>query len=175
MFGRDRGFGSRRQLRAPVNFACRDTARAVAIAPFPLTSRATAPRISAPRRAALDRRIDTLAEQGLARRDGDRVTIARNLVGTLRDRELEPVGRRLASEAGLAHLPAETGEHVSGVYRRRLSLASGRFAMIDDGMGFQLVPWTPSLEPQLGRHVSGVARADGGVDWTFGRKRGLGL
>ena len=31
------------------------------------------------------------------------------------------------------------------------------------------------LETQLGRHVSGVARSDGGVDWSFGRKRGLGL
>ncbi len=26
------------------------------------------------------------------------------------------------------------------------TLASGRFAMIDDGLGFQLVPWSPSLE-----------------------------
>jgi type IV secretory pathway VirD2 relaxase len=125
-------------------------------------------------RAALDRRIDTLAEQGLARRDGDKVTIARNLVGTLRDRELETVGRRLASEAGLAHLPTETGEHVSGVYRRRLSLASGRFALIDNGLGFQLVPWIPSLERELGRQVNGIA-GPGGVEWSFGRKRDLSL
>ena len=47
--------------------------------------------------------------------------------------------------------------------------------MIDDGLGFQLVPWSPSLEKQIGRHVFGVARDDGGVDWDFGRKRGLGL
>ena len=125
-------------------------------------------------RAALDRRIDTLAEQGLARRDGDRVTFSRNLVGTLRNRELDAVGRRLASETGQAHLPAETGEHVSGVYRRRLSLASGRFAMIDNGLGFQLVPWIPSLERELGRQVNGIA-GPGGVDWSFGRKRDLSL
>jgi hypothetical protein len=40
-----------------------------------------------------------------------------------------------------------------------------------DGLGFQLVPWTPSLEKQLGRHVSRIARDDGGVDWGFGRNR----
>ncbi len=125
-------------------------------------------------RAALDRRIDTLAEQGLARRDADRVTFGRNLVGTLRNRELDAVGRRLASETGQAHLPAETGDHVSGVYRRRLSLASGRFAMIDNGLGFQLVPWIPSLERELGRQVNGIA-GPGGVDWSFGRKRDLSL
>ena len=64
-------------------------------------------------RAALDRRIDALAGQGLARRNGDKVTLGRNLIGTLRDRELDTVGRRLASEIGQAHLPAETGEHTS--------------------------------------------------------------
>src|SRR3984893_3273511 len=125
-------------------------------------------------RAALDRRIDTLREQGLARRDGDRVTFGRNLVGTLRNRELDAVGRRLASETGQAHLPAETGEHVSGVYRRRLSLASGRFAMIDNGLGFQLVPWIPSLERELGRQVNVVA-GPGVFEWNFGRKRDLSL
>ena len=125
-------------------------------------------------RVALDRRIDTLAEQGLARRDGDKVTIGRNLIGKLRNQELDAVGRRLASETGLAHLPTEAGEHVSGVYRRRLSLASGRFAMIDNGLGFQLVPWIPSLERELGRQVNGIA-GPGGVDWNFGRKRDLSL
>ena len=58
--------------------------------------------------------------------------------------------------------------------RQRLMLASGRSAMIDDGLGFQLVPWSP-LERNLGKHVSGVARGDSGVDWSFGRQRGLGL
>jgi type IV secretory pathway VirD2 relaxase len=125
-------------------------------------------------RAALDRRIDTLAEQGLARRDGDKVAIGRNLIGTLRGRELGAIGRNLTAETGLAHLPADTGEHVTGVYRRRLSLASGRFAMIDNGLGFQLVPWIPSLERELDRQVNGIA-GPGGVEWSFGRKRDLSL
>jgi type IV secretory pathway VirD2 relaxase len=125
-------------------------------------------------RTALDRRIDTLAEQGLVRRDGDKITIGRNLVATLRSRELDAVGRRLASETGLSHVPAEAGEAVAGVYRQRLSLASGRFAMIDNGLGFQLVPWIPSLERELGRHVNGIA-GPGGVEWSLGRKRDLAL
>ncbi|MCP3475597.1 DUF3363 domain-containing protein [Bradyrhizobium sp. CCGUVB1N3] len=125
-------------------------------------------------RTALDRRIDKLVEQGLARRDGDKVTLGRNLIGTLRKRELDTVGRRLASETGLAQVPAEAGETIAGVYRQRVSLASGRFAMIDNGLGFQLVPWTPSLERELGKQVSGIA-GPGGVDWSFGRKRDLSL
>jgi hypothetical protein len=70
--------------------------------------------------------------------------------------------------------PAE-GERVSGIYRQRVTLASGRFAMIDDGLGFQLVPWRPVLEQQLGRQVLGVMASNGTVDWSMGRRRGLSL
>lgn len=53
-------------------------------------------------------------------------------------------------------------------------LASGRFAMIDDGLGFQLVPWQPVLDQRIGQHITGTMRG-GGIEWSFGRKRGLGL
>ena len=82
---------------------------------------------------------------------------------------------RLSAKTGLAHRPSDEGENVAGVYRQRVALASGRFAMIDDGMGFQLVPWRPALEQQLGNHVSGVITRGGNVDWNCGRKRGIGL
>ena len=47
--------------------------------------------------------------------------------------------------------------------------------MIDDGLGFQLVPWRPVLEQKLGQHVSGTMLPGGGVEWTFGLQRRLGL
>lgn len=126
-------------------------------------------------RQAMSARAEHLVEQGLAERQGQRISFGRNLIDTLRRRELEAAGDKLAAETGQPFNRVGSGEYVAGTYRQRLTLASGRFAMIDDGLGFQLVPWTPSLEKQLGRHVSGVARDDGGVDWSFGRKRGLGL
>ncbi len=126
-------------------------------------------------RDAMDRRADHLVGQGFGERHGQHVTFNRGLIGTLRRRELEAVGERLAADTGQVFNRAGSGEYVAGTYRQRIALASGRFAMLDDGLGFQLVPWSPSLEKQLGKHVSGVARDDGGVDWSFGRKRGLGL
>jgi hypothetical protein len=45
--------------------------------------------------------------------------------------------------------------------------------MIDNGLGFALVPLTPTLEKHLGRYVSGVAKEGGGIEWGFGRRRGL--
>jgi type IV secretory pathway VirD2 relaxase len=126
-------------------------------------------------REAMDRRIEHLAQQGMAERQGQRVVFARDLINTLRLQELEGVASKLSAETGLAHRPSTEGEHVAGIYRQRVTLSSGRFAMIDDGMGFQLVPWRPALEQQLGKHVAGVMSPGGGVDWNFGRKRGLGM
>jgi len=126
-------------------------------------------------REAMNARAEHLIEQGFAERRGRSIIFARNLIDTLRRREVEALGERLAVETGRQFSRSATGEYVAGTYRQRFALASGRFAMIDDGLGFQLVPWSPSLEKQLGRHVSGVARSDGGIDWGFGRKRGLGL
>jgi type IV secretory pathway VirD2 relaxase len=126
-------------------------------------------------RDAMERRIDHLARNGMAERQGQRVIFADNLINTLRRQELGGAASKLSSETGLAHRPSAEGEHVSGVYRQRITLSSGRFAMIDDGMGFQLVPWRPALEQQLGKQVAGVITPGGGVDWNIGRKRGLAL
>lgn len=126
-------------------------------------------------RKAMSARIDHLVEEGLARRQGQRVIFARDLLDTLRRRELVATASKLSAENGLAYQPVAEGEHVAGVYRQRVSLASGRFAMIDNGLGFSLVPWSPSLEHQLGKQVSGIAMPGGSINWSFGRKRGLGL
>lgn len=126
-------------------------------------------------RIAMESRADHLVAQGLARRQGQQVIYSRNLLETLRRRELDSIGERLMAETGMPFRRSASGEYVAGVYRQRLMLASGRFAMIDDGLGFTLVPWTPSIEKHRGRHISGVARGDGGIDWSFGRQRGLGL
>jgi len=125
-------------------------------------------------RDALQRRIDHLATEGLARRDGQRVIFARQLIDTLRQRNLEAAAADIAIKSGLEYRPRKSGESVAGIYRERLSLPSGRFALIEDGLGFSLVPWKPSLEHHLGQHVSGLVQPET-VDWSFGRKRSLGI
>ena len=125
-------------------------------------------------RDAMARRAEHLIG-GLAHRHGERMVFARGLIETLRQRELDATVARLGVETGLTHAPSGVGDYVTGIYRQRVTLASGRFAMIDDGLGFQLVPWRPVLEHKLGQHVSGTVLPGGGVDWSFGRQRGLGL
>ncbi len=125
-------------------------------------------------RSALDERRAFLVEEGLATRRGQRTILARDLLASLRDREVAHVGRTLATEVGLAHRPVKDGDCVCGIYRRSVMLASGRFAMLDDGVGFSLVPWKPVLEQRLGQTMSGVLRG-GSVSWDVSRQRGMGV
>lgn len=125
--------------------------------------------------AALERRTGHLVAEGLARRQGQRVVFARDLLDTLRRRELDAAAARLSDQTGLPRQQSSEGETVAGIYRQRVDLASGRFAMLDNGLGFELVPWKPSLERQLGQQVQGVMMPGGGIDWSLGRKRTLSL
>jgi type IV secretory pathway VirD2 relaxase len=120
---------------------------------------------------ALQQRADFLVEHGLAERRGPRVILARNLLTTLRDRELAKAAQDIAAKTGLAHRPVADGQRVAGTYRRSVMLASGRFAMLDDGVGFSLVPWRPVIEPRLGQHLAATVRGSS-VSWTLGRQRG---
>lgn len=124
-------------------------------------------------REAMRRREAHLVAEGLARRQGLKIVFARDLLSTLRQRDLDGAIAKLEVETGLANRPAAAGDEVAGVFRRRLTLASGRFAMIEDGLGFQLVPWRPALEQRLGQHVAGTMTPGGGIDWNETRQRGL--
>lgn len=119
---------------------------------------------------AMQQRADFLAEQGLAERRGQRVILARNLLGTLRNRELAQAAKDIAADTGLEHRPVEDGRRVAGIYRRSVMLASGRYAMLDDGMGFSLVPWRPVMEQRLGQQLAATVRGSG-VSWEIGRQR----
>ncbi len=126
-------------------------------------------------RDAMAAREEHLVAERLATRSGRRVKLAPNLIDSLRSAELREASARIAARTGLTPYEASPGSVIAGTYRERVALASGRFAMIDDGLGFQLVPWRPALDRQLGQSVTGTMAAGGGIDWTFGRSRGLGI
>ncbi|MER8886179.1 DUF3363 domain-containing protein [Mesorhizobium sp. M0816] len=126
---------------------------------------------------ALDKRAAQLVRLGHAERDATSrtITFARDLVATLERQEVTRVGKEMAAARGLTFAPVQPGNHVGGTLLGSVRLASGRFAMLDDGFGFRLVPWQPMLDKRIGQHITGVVQNSGGIDWSFGRKRGLGL
>lgn len=127
-------------------------------------------------KAALDRRKHALVNMGHATDQGDgHLQAPKDLIQRLEAADIERTGKALAAERGLEWRPAVPGNYVSGQLVGSTQLSSGRFAMIDDGLGFSLVPWRPALEQHIGRHISGIAMPGGGIDWSFARSRGLGL
>jgi hypothetical protein len=125
-------------------------------------------------KVALKERTEFLISHGLAERRGQRLVLARNLLATLRAHDVENAAQSLHEETGLLHRPLADGERVTGVYRRTVLLASGTFAMLDDGKSFSLVPWRPVIEQRLGQTMSAVVRG-ANASWEFGRQRGLSI
>lgn len=125
-------------------------------------------------KAALQQRVDFLAEQGLAEQRGQRVILAPNLLATLRGRELAKAAQDIAAKTGLEHRPVSDGRHVAGIYRRSVVLVSGRFAVLDDSIGFSLVPWKGAIEPWLGHHLAATVRGNQ-VSWELGRQLGTAV
>jgi hypothetical protein len=98
----------------------------------------------------------------------------RDLLPALERQEIERVGRKLATERGLAFNAIEDGQAIRGKLIGSAQLVSGRFAMVDGGLGFSQVPWRPVIEKEVGREVIGIM-CGGEVSWQLGRKLGLGI
>jgi type IV secretory pathway VirD2 relaxase len=125
---------------------------------------------------AMEGRRQSLVNMGHAvRLDDGRIRVAKDFIANLERAEVNRVGSAMAAERDLKFTSAKTGEYVGGRLIGSTQLASGRFAMIDDGIGFQLVPWQPVLDNRIGQHIAGIVRSAGGIEWSFGRKRGLGI
>jgi type IV secretory pathway VirD2 relaxase len=125
-------------------------------------------------RQALRERETELIRQGHVQRTSDgRLKARADLIGTLRRQEVDRAGRELAAQNGRTFRPIKDGATVRGTLIGSTQLASGRFAMIDDGFGFSLVPWRPVIEKEIGRQVVGMMRG-GDISWQIGRGIGIG-
>jgi hypothetical protein len=116
--------------------------------------------------------FDPLVADGCAKVCGLRAR--RDLLPALERQEVERVGQKLATERGLAFNAIEDSQIVRGRLIGSTQIASGHFSMIDDGLGFSLMPWWPIIEKEIGREVIGVMRG-GDVSWQLGRRLGLGI
>jgi type IV secretory pathway VirD2 relaxase len=128
---------------------------------------------AATRQASSDR-LDFLVGQGLAEKRGGRAVAAPNLLNTLRDREIAAAAAQFERQTGLKHRPITDCGRASGIYRRSIVLVSGRFAMLDDGLGFTLVPWRAAIDGHLGKTISAVI-SRGHVSWQVGRQLSASL
>ena len=122
-------------------------------------------------RSALALRRQWLMAEQLAHEGPDDPVYSKDLIATLRRRELLRVASQMAGELGLDHVEAAQGMRIKGKIQRRLDLASGRFALVANSREFSLVPWRDSMERHLGRELE-LKVGSAGVSWTVGRGRG---
>nr|WP_316628634.1 DUF3363 domain-containing protein [uncultured Brevundimonas sp.] len=126
-------------------------------------------------REAIDRRREHHIDRGNATPGPNGGTLyRRNLLATLRAREIERIGGEMAAARNLPFRAASDGEKVSGKFTGTVQLSSGKFAVVEQSHEFTLVPWRPVIDRQLGKEVMGVVQG-GSVSWQLGRARGLGL
>ncbi len=125
-------------------------------------------------REAMQARGAYLEKQGLAQRQGNRIVLARNLLRTLRMRELDAAAKSIATDSGLVYRPLSERGTASGIYRGSIMLASGRYALLEQGPSFTLAPWRPVIEQRLGQSLAVSVQA-GRATWSIGRSRSLSL
>ncbi|WP_019831186.1 relaxase/mobilization nuclease RlxS [Sphingomonas sp. PR090111-T3T-6A] len=121
-------------------------------------------------RRAQNLRRQWLVEQGLIAADADR--LPGDMLDRLQRRELVRLGAQLSQALGLEFGETQNGERIEGRLERIMPVGDSKFALVERSHDFVLVPWRPSLEKQIGKQVSGIARADGSASWTIGRDRG---
>lgn len=86
--------------------------------------------------------------------------------------EHERIDERPRQETGTRY--RRVLRHRPHIYQEARRGASGRFAMLDDGMGFSLVPWKPHIEQRLEQAITAVMRS-GEVSREVGRNRGQSI
>lgn len=123
-------------------------------------------------RSALALRRAWLIGQELATEGADGFALRSGALATLQRRDLARQVALIAHETGLDYAAPTQGMRVDGIVRRRVDLASGRFALITSEREFSLVPWRPVLARAIDRQVSGIVRGET-ISWTIGRGRGL--
>jgi hypothetical protein len=112
-----------------------------------------------------------LAEIGIiASPDADLGMAAKVRIGQM---DLDAAGRELSGELGKSYVRAPTSGEIHGVYRQAVDRPSGRFAVIDRGGDFTLVPWREVMDRNRGLMVTGRIGRNS-ISWTLTRAPGIG-
>lgn len=69
-------------------------------------------------------------------------------------------------------LPLSRGEAALGTYERPVIIGAEKFALIDRGKGFSILPWREEIERHRGALLT-LKRSNKGVTWTIGKTKSL--
>ena len=103
---------------------------------------------------ALRLRQQWLIKEELMVEQNGKLVVRRRLLKALQQREVTQVAGRLQKKLGLTYQPTTSGERLKGQINKTVKLASGRFAVVQKGKEFSLVPWRQAMALRKGNGLS---------------------
>ncbi len=125
-------------------------------------------------RAAMNRRMETHRERGFVRDHGAK-SLTQSQLKSLQQEGMDRAARDIEGQTGLRYKAMEGGQSFSGSFKRTYETAHAKFAIIENGLNFSLVPWKQGLEHLRQRQVQLAMSPGMDISWTRGRSRGLSL
>ena len=98
--------------------------------------------------------------------------VTENSLITLEQLDLRNASKSLTREYDKPYKPVTTNHKISGIYRKVIDRPSGKYAVIEKSKEFTLVPWRETMDRNLGKSVTGIAKGQM-ISWTLTKGRGI--
>jgi len=124
-------------------------------------------------RSAMDDRMKRHFQRGIVI-DRDAKALTDDHLKLLQKEGMLHASLDIAKETGLTYRAIEPGDRIEGTFKRVHQTEHTKFAVIDRGREFSLVPWKQSLDRLRDRRIEMTMSRSRDIAWTLGRSRGLG-
>lgn len=123
-------------------------------------------------RSAMDERMKRHFQRGIVN-DRDAKELNDNHLKALQKEGMLHASLDISKETGLTYRPIQPGDRIEGTFVRVHQTEHAKFAVIDRGREFSLVPWKRGLERLKDRSIEITMTRSRDIAWTLGRTRGL--
>ena len=123
-------------------------------------------------RTAMDERMRRHFQRGIVS-DRDAKELNDNHLKLLRKEGMLHASLDIAKETGLTYRAIQPGDRIKGTFKRVHQTEHAKFAVIDRGREFSLVPWKRDLERLRDLPIEITMSRTRDIAWTIGRTRGL--
>ena len=123
-------------------------------------------------RSAMEERMKRHFQRGIVS-DRDAKELNDNHLKFLQKEGMLHASLDITKETGLSYRAIQPGDRIEGTFKRIHQTEHAKFAVIDRGREFSLVPWKRGLERMRDRHIEVTMSRSRDIAWTLGRTRGL--
>lgn len=125
-------------------------------------------------RAAMGKRMAVLYERGLVQ-DKSATSLTPDQIKQLQQDGLAHAAGEVERQTGLTYAPLSAGASLQGTFERTHKSPDTKYAIIEQGHQFALVPWSRELERQRHKQIQIAMSPRMELSWTHGRSRRLGI